>query len=104
MVLEVMRTDTRVFRELIESGRNRREDWFHAQAGHIELCNVPIPVRLKSAERVRKGQRINEGRNEFMLGVLQAELDPVKRLQPETAAELDALLPAILEPAFKGKL
>jgi hypothetical protein len=47
--LEVMRTDTRAFRELVESRRNRREDWFHAQAGHIELCNVPIPVRLKSA-------------------------------------------------------
>jgi cyclophilin family peptidyl-prolyl cis-trans isomerase len=47
--LEVMRTDTPAFRELIESRRNRREDWFHAQAGRIELCNVPIPVRLKSA-------------------------------------------------------
>jgi peptidylprolyl isomerase len=47
--LEVMRTDTPAFQELIESRRNRREDWFHAQAGHIELCNVPIPVRAKSA-------------------------------------------------------
>lgn len=47
--LEVMRTDTVAFQELIESRRNRREDWFHAQAGHIELCNVPIPVRLKNA-------------------------------------------------------
>ena len=47
--LEVMRTDTPAFQELIESRRNRREDWFRTQAGHIELCNVPIPVRLKSA-------------------------------------------------------
>lgn len=46
--LEVMRTDTPAFQELIESRRNRREDWFHTQAGHIELCNVPIPVRLKN--------------------------------------------------------
>jgi peptidylprolyl isomerase len=46
--LEVMRTDTPVFQELIESRRNRREDWFQRPAGHIELCNVPIPVRLKS--------------------------------------------------------
>jgi hypothetical protein len=28
----------------------------------------------------------------------------MKRLQAETAAELDALLPAILDRAFKGEL
>ena len=28
----------------------------------------------------------------------------LKRLQAETAAELDALLPAILDKAFKGEL
>ncbi len=28
----------------------------------------------------------------------------LKRLQAETAAELDALLPAILDRAFKGEL
>ena len=43
--LEIMRTDTPAFLRLIESRRNRPEDWFHFQAGHIELCNVPIPVR-----------------------------------------------------------
>jgi hypothetical protein len=30
--------------------------------------------------------------------------DVLKRLQAETAAELDALLPAILDRAFKGEL
>jgi hypothetical protein len=35
---------------------------------------------------------------------LQAEVDALKRLQVETAAELDALLPAILDKAFKGEL
>ena len=44
--LEIMRTDTAKFQELIESRRNRREDWFALPAGHIELCNVPIPVRV----------------------------------------------------------
>ncbi len=44
-VLEIMRTDTLTFQSLIESRRNRPEAWFHTQAGHIELCNVPIPVR-----------------------------------------------------------
>ena len=43
--LEVLRTDTATFQRLIESRRNRPEKWFHVQAGHIELCNVPIPVR-----------------------------------------------------------
>ena len=43
--LEVIRTDAPLFQDLIESRRNRPEDWFHVQAGHIELCNVPIPVR-----------------------------------------------------------
>ena len=33
-----------------------------------------------------------------------AEVDAPRRLQAETAAELDALLPAILDKAFKGKL
>ena len=35
---------------------------------------------------------------------LQVEVDGLKRLQAETAAELDALLPAILDRAFKGEL
>jgi peptidylprolyl isomerase len=43
--LEIMRTDTSTFQQLIESRRNRREEWFHFQAGKIEICNVPIPVR-----------------------------------------------------------
>ena len=38
------------------------------------------------------------------LDALQAEVDALKRLQAETAAELDALLPAILDKAFKGEL
>lgn len=44
--LQVMRTDTRTFERLVESRRNRHEDWFIVPVGKIELCNVPIPVRL----------------------------------------------------------
>jgi len=43
--LEVMRTDTPTFTKLVESRRNRRDDWFKVPAGYVELCNVPIPVR-----------------------------------------------------------
>ncbi|MEG4231546.1 restriction endonuclease subunit S [Microcoleus sp. Pol11C3] len=35
---------------------------------------------------------------------LQTKVDALKRLQAETAAELDALLPSILDKAFKGEL
>lgn len=38
------------------------------------------------------------------LDALQAKVDAVKALQTETAAELDAMLPAILDKAFKGEL
>ena len=48
--LEVMKTDTPTFLKLIESRRNRPEEWFHLQAQHIEICNVPIPVRIKTTK------------------------------------------------------
>jgi type I restriction enzyme S subunit len=38
------------------------------------------------------------------LDALQAQVDALKRLQAETTAELDALLPAILDKAFRGEL
>jgi len=38
------------------------------------------------------------------LDALQAEVDALKRLQAETAAALAALLPALLDRAFKGEL
>jgi peptidylprolyl isomerase len=43
--LEVLRTDTPLFTKYLESRRNRREEWFLRPAGHIDVCNVPIPVR-----------------------------------------------------------
>ena len=43
--LEVLRTDTPTFNALIESRRNRPEDFFKVQAHRIELCNVPLPMR-----------------------------------------------------------
>jgi type I restriction enzyme, S subunit len=35
---------------------------------------------------------------------LQAKVDGLRALQAQTAAELDALLPSILDKAFKGEL
>jgi peptidylprolyl isomerase len=46
--LEVLRTDTATFAALVESRRNRPEEFFKVPAGHIDLCNVPLPVREQS--------------------------------------------------------
>ncbi len=43
--LEIIRTDTATFAALVESRRNRHEEWFSTPTGHIDLCNVPIVVR-----------------------------------------------------------
>ena len=43
--LELLRTDTPTFSALVESRRNRRDDWYKVPAGKIGLCNVPLPVR-----------------------------------------------------------
>lgn len=43
--LEVLRTDTPTFRAWVESQRNRREPFYVAQAGHVDVCNLSLPVR-----------------------------------------------------------
>jgi type I restriction enzyme S subunit len=58
------------------------------------LGNVEIPLPSVSEQR----RIVTE------LDALQAEVDTLRRLQAETAAALDALLPAVLDRAFKGEL
>ncbi|HUS24818.1 MAG TPA: peptidylprolyl isomerase [Candidatus Binatia bacterium] len=43
--LELLRTDGPTWAAWVDSRRNRREEWFLEPTGHVELCNVPIPVR-----------------------------------------------------------
>ena len=43
--LQVLRTDTPLFERLVEIRRNRDDGWYKVPAGHIDLCNVPLPVR-----------------------------------------------------------
>ena len=52
--LEVLRTDTPTFTALVESRRNRHDDWFKVPAGYVGLCNVPIPVRAVAAPATGK--------------------------------------------------
>ena len=61
---------------------------------HVTKENVELPVPPLPEQR----------RIVAELDALQAQVDALKRLQAETAAELDALLPAILDRAFKGEL
>jgi peptidylprolyl isomerase len=48
-MLEVLRTDTQTFTDLVESRRNRRDEWYKVPAGRIDVCNAPLPVRKASA-------------------------------------------------------
>jgi cyclophilin family peptidyl-prolyl cis-trans isomerase len=42
---EVMRTDSASHKAAVEAQRNRGGPWTKVAAGHIDLCNAPIPVR-----------------------------------------------------------
>jgi len=78
-----------------------RGDWKREKVGFrltelnlSDLKKVPVPALPLSEQR----------RIVAKLDALQTEVDKLKRLQAETAAELDALLPSILDKAFKGEL
>jgi peptidylprolyl isomerase len=47
--LETLRTDSATFRTVIASRRFRRESFFVDPAGHINVCNVPLPVRPQAS-------------------------------------------------------
>ncbi|MEH6419484.1 peptidylprolyl isomerase [Pseudomonas sp. CGJS7] len=49
--IEVLRTDTPLFADLVESRRNRQDDFYKRPAGHINICNVPLPVREAGAAK-----------------------------------------------------
>lgn len=44
-MIELLRTDTPTFDALVEARRNRKDDFYKRPAGHIDVCNVPLPVR-----------------------------------------------------------
>jgi peptidylprolyl isomerase len=45
--LEALRTDSKGFADQTEARRNRKDEWYKVAAGHIDVCNVPLPVRKK---------------------------------------------------------
>lgn len=62
------------------------------RSGLLESVEMPRPPLDEQRRIVR------------YLEDVQAKVDAVRRLQAETAAELDALLPAVLHRAFRGEL
>jgi peptidylprolyl isomerase len=51
--LELLRTDTQTFTDLVEARRNRQDEWYKYQAGRIDVCNVPLVVRVVPGEKTR---------------------------------------------------
>jgi type I restriction enzyme S subunit len=58
----------------------------------LRIVKIPVPPLPEQCRIVAE------------LDALQAEVDALKRLQAETSAELDALIPSILDRAFNGSL
>ena len=65
---------------------------YNVSLGRLRVAEIPVPPLTEQRGIVTE------------LDAIQAKVDALKRLQAETAAELDALLPAILDRAFKGEL
>ena len=94
-----MSPDFLVFALNSRSVRMQIEELGKTTAGNIGVSGgdaksfvVPVPPLREQCRIVAE------------LDALHAEVDALKRLQAETAAELAALLPAILDRAFKGEL
>jgi cyclophilin family peptidyl-prolyl cis-trans isomerase len=43
--IEVLRTNSATFKAVLDQRRQRHEPWFKFSPDHIDVCNVPLPVR-----------------------------------------------------------
>jgi type I restriction enzyme S subunit len=65
---------------------------YNVSLGRLRNASLPVPPLAEQRRLVA------------YLDGLAGQVAALARLQSETAAELDALLPSILDKAFKGKL
>ena len=79
-------------RSVIEEKAKTTSGIWKINQGHILSTAIPVPPLPEQRRIVAE------------LDALQTEVDGLKRLQAETSAELDALLPSILDRAFRGEL
>jgi type I restriction enzyme, S subunit len=84
--------NSRPVRNVIEDAAKTTSGIWKINQGHIASVLIPVPPVAEQPRAVA------------YLDGLQTKVDALKRLQAETAAELDALLPSILDRAFKGEL
>ena len=75
-----------------------------AWAGTTGSAQPTIPLKAIRVLEIPLPPLSEQRRIVAYLDDLQAKVDALKRLQSETAAELNALLPSILDKAFKGEL
>jgi peptidylprolyl isomerase len=48
--IEVMDTTSEAFRQLIAARANRADAFFYHRPDHVDLCQMPVPVRLREGE------------------------------------------------------
>lgn len=88
----VFALNSRLVRNQIEELGKTTAGNIGISGGDVQSFSIPVPPLHEQRRIVAE------------LDALQAQVDVLKRLQAETAAELDALLPAILDRAFRGEL
>lgn len=94
--------ENRVFHEVLDTYFRTPSVWPEI-AGESTGTNVRRR-RLNPQDFLDYEMPLPSRGTQMTLRKVRAEVDALKRLQAETAAELDALLPAILDKAFKGEL
>ena len=79
-------------RQKIEEMAKTTSGIWKINQGHVASLEISLPPPPEQRRIVA------------YLDALQAEVDSLKALQAQSAAELDALLPSVLDRAFKGEL
>jgi type I restriction enzyme S subunit len=97
--LSRMLPDFLVFALTARSVRDQIEELGKTTAGNIGISGGDVQSFVVPVPPLPEQRRIVAE-----LDALQAEVDALKRLQAETAVELDALLPSVLSKAFAGEL